>query len=275
MFISIPRNNIRRLDTRILLLIAIIQPITSIIVNYLFSVKFFTPFSLYTHHLLNATLQANLLILLLWWLFIFRLGKHNVASLWLDSTKLKVALKWGMAYWLILQMLAVIYLAAMGEPLAWHPHINREFGNLIGQLFGNALNEELIFRGIFFLQIYLILKDRGALSDGKAFLLAMVLSQLFFAVIHLPNRLLVKHTQDLVADQIRLFLMGCLFVLLYVRTRNLALNIVIHALINYPFRILQVQFPYQLVLILLFLITLIFYGKFHPHPIPATDDSAN
>lgn len=256
---SINIERIHKLDPKLLLLIVIIQPVLSILVNYAFSVDFFKPIAEMSYYFINSTLQANLISLLIFGFIIFKIGKHNLSSLWLTKEKLKTALWIGIIFWLIFQITVIIYVFFSKETLSLHPHINKEIGALLGQLFGNALNEELIFRGIFFLQLYIILRNR--LSNRMALIISIIITQLFFAVIHLPNRILVKHYENLIVDQIRLFIMGALFVLLYIRTQNFALCVIIHALCNYPLRIFNSDFPHGIAILAFYLLIMIFWKK--------------
>jgi len=107
-------------------------------------------------------------------------------------------------------------------------------GGLIAQLFGNALGEETVFRGFLFLQLFLVFRSR--LGERAAMLWAVVVSQVIFAVVHIPNRLLVKDTFgiDLLVDQVLVFILGVLFVLIYAGTRNLFFAVGAHALFNDP-----------------------------------------
>ncbi len=259
MISSIDITRIKKLDPGVLLLIAIIQPVFSLVANYLFTVNFYKPISIWSYGLINPTLQANIFTLLIFGFIIFKIGKHNFSSIWLNGEKLRSGLILGIIFWLIIQASVFLYLIFSGSSLLLHENIIKEIGGILGQLFGNALNEELVFRGIFFLQFYIITKKR--FSNRTAFLIAIIVSQLFFAVVHLPNRIMVKHFENLLLDQVRLFIMGILFVIFYVRTKNFALSVIIHSLFNYPLRIFAADFPYDLIVFIIFLLTMIFWNK--------------
>lgn len=258
MISSIDIARIHKLDPRVLLIIVIIQPISNVVLNYLFTINFYKPISVWSYYLINPTLQGNLIILPIFGFIIFKIGKHNFSSLWLNREKLKNGAILGIIFWLIIQTSVFLYMLLSGNPLSLHPNINKEIGALLGQLFGNALTEELIFRGIFFLQLYIILRKR--FSNRMAFLISIIVSQLFFAVVHLPNRIFIKHTANLFIDQIKLFIMGVLFVLFYVRTKNFTLSVIIHSLFNHPLRVFNGNLSYVLIVLILFLLTMIFWN---------------
>lgn len=260
MIYSINITKIHKLDPGVLIIIAIIQSIASLVTNYLYTIaNFFKAISEWSYYLINPTLQMNLIILIIFGFIIFKIGKHNLSSLWLSREKLRNGVILGIISWLIIQASVFLYMLLSGNPLSLHPNINKEIGALLGQLFGNALTEELIFRGIFFLQLYIIFRKR--FSERKAFLISIIVSQLFFAVHHLPNRIFIKHYANfLFIDQIKLLIMGVLFVLFYIKTKNFALTVIIHSLFNHPLRLFNGDFLYVLNVLILFLITMIFWN---------------
>jgi len=256
---SIDIERIHRLDHRILLIIAIIQPIFSLIVNYLFTIGFYKPLSVWSHHLINPTLQGGFIILLIFGFIIFKIGRHNFSSIWLNSEKLREGVIFGIIFWLLIQTSVAVFVISSENPLSFNPDINQEIGAFLGQLFGNALAEEFLFRGIFFLQLYIFLRDR--FSDRTAFLVSIIASQLFFAVSHIPNRVLIKHYDNFIIDQMKLFIMGILFVIFYIRTKNFILTVIIHSLLNYQLRIFEEDVIYPLVALVLFVSSLIFWNQ--------------
>ena len=259
MITSIDTSRIHRLDPKLLLIVGILQPIFSILTNYLFTIDFYNPISVWSHRLINATLQANLTLLIIWCFIIFKVGKHNLSSIWLTKQKLVRGIIIGITFWFIIQIVVFIYVFLSENPVSFNPNMNKEIGLILGQLFGNALNEEFLFRGIFFLQFYLLARKRY--SKQMALMIAIAGSQLFFAVSHLPNRILVKHYENLVVDQIKLLIMGTLFVIFYIRTENFALTVIMHSLLNYPLRLFESSSSYTLVVLTIFLLSIIFWNK--------------
>lgn len=107
-------------------------------------------------------------------------------------------------------------------------------GVLIGQVFGNALFEELAYRGFVFPQLYLRLHGDGE-RPWHGFLLTLLISQALFALVHIPNRLyLGMSAGEIAADLAMLIGWGVLFTLIYMRTDNIFLVTGVHALGNAP-----------------------------------------
>jgi membrane protease YdiL (CAAX protease family) len=110
-------------------------------------------------------------------------------------------------------------------------------GVLLGQAFGSAPLEETFFRGFLLVQLRAKLERsfrRPALAVGAA----LVVSQLAFALYHLPNLVLIPNAQVgsgplAIAVQVGLdFAIGLVFAGLYLRTGNLFLVMGVHALQN-------------------------------------------
>lgn len=103
---------------------------------------------------------------------------------------------------------------------------------LVAQLFGNALLEEIAFRGFLLPQFYLKLRRRGV----WALVLAAMGSQALFALAHVPNRLWVTGAApaELPGHLLMLFAMGLWFALVYLLTGNLFAAVGLHAIVNVP-----------------------------------------
>ena len=116
-------------------------------------------------------------------------------------------------------------------------------GNLLGQFFGNALYEEVLFRAFLLPQLLLAIKKKyRKWSWTKCFWLALIGSQLVFALIHIPNRLsLGAYTGvgSFIGDQLALFILGCLLASVFLLSRNIYAAIGIHAITNVPPLIIQ------------------------------------
>ena len=141
-----------------------------------------------------------------------------------------------MVFWLALQAVFGLVSVFQGG-LAWYS-VWREhgpgfvLGGLLGQLFGNALAEEVVFRGLLFPQ--LLLKMRRRWGQRKALVLAGLMSQAVFALLHIPNYLFVHHERFLVMDFVRLVLNGLLLLLVFLTAQNLLVAVGVHALWNTP-----------------------------------------
>ncbi|RMH15083.1 MAG: CPBP family intramembrane metalloprotease [Acidobacteria bacterium] len=191
-----------------------------------------------TGGLIEPNVVANLVPLLVVVGFgVFLVARLRPADLGLSRAGLPPALAATAAFWLTLQIAFVLF-GGGGVSLhpAWRdPGAGYVVGGVLGQLLGNALAEEAVFRGFLFPQ--LLLKMRHRLTGRTAFVLAALASQIVFAVLHLPNRLLVKGFElgpSLAADQARLVVHGLVFLALFLASRNLLVAVGVHALWNDP-----------------------------------------
>jgi membrane protease YdiL (CAAX protease family) len=167
------------------------------------------------------------------------------------------------AFWIAMQCGLAVWVMLFGEQLAF----NRAWttlgiawftGQLLGQLLGNALLEEMVFRGFFLPQFYL--KASARLRPIAALALALFASQVPFAMTHIPHRLLILDwpAERLLPDQLQLTAQALTYCAVYLITRNIFICVGLHALWNQPARLLTVPFVpdvqivwYSLVLILL------------------------
>jgi hypothetical protein len=107
-------------------------------------------------------------------------------------------------------------------------------GLVLAQIFGNALFEEIAYRGFLFPQLYLWLGARHR-NPWKRLGLALLLSQGAFALSHIPNRIYLGMTPDAIAlDLLLLLTWGTFYTIIYLRTDNLFVVVGAHALGNVP-----------------------------------------
>ena len=97
------------------------------------------------------------------------------------------------------------------------------FGELISQLFGNALFEEIVWRGFIFVQLFLLLKEREV---RRALLKALLISQGLFALMHLPFQLIAWGSTwaTLSFWLLATGIVGVIFAVVYIKTGNLYLD---------------------------------------------------
>lgn len=255
-------KEINKIDAKILILIVLLLPFNQIMLNYLFKIRFFVPLAHLTDYWIQPTLVANLLSLIVFSILIFVIGKHNLFSVWFTEEKLKIALLPVFVIWLLSQIITIAGTYYSKGELSFIGNINTLAGNLIGQLFGNAAFEELIYRGILFLQFYILLTHR--ITKKKALVISIVVSQILFALIHIPNRLLINQVDNLSLDLIGLFLAGVVLTIIYIRSENLVFVIGIHALINQPFNIIDTTFPMNMSIYIFIILTILLWNKIVP-----------
>ncbi|MGI8437877.1 MAG: CPBP family intramembrane glutamic endopeptidase [Chthoniobacterales bacterium] len=98
-------------------------------------------------------------------------------------------------------------------------------GIFLGQVLGNALFEEIVFRGFLFQQVRSRLLRAGR-RPTTALILGIGTSQAVFAAIHVPLRLKSGLALSaLPAELPLLFILGVLLALVYWRTGNLFVSV--------------------------------------------------
>jgi membrane protease YdiL (CAAX protease family) len=158
-----------------------------------------------------------------------------------------------LAVWGSTQLVHVSINLAVGMPIQLHADwaqlgVLAVLGLLIGQLLGNALYEEIVFRRVFVSQWY----DRSHALRSPAVRLLVVLVgvQFFFALMHIPHRLAVGVALgDLPEHLVRLTVDGLWYAWIYLQTRNLFFAVGVHALSNHPTLVpAQAMYPPRLLM---------------------------
>jgi membrane protease YdiL (CAAX protease family) len=217
-----------------------------------------------TGGLVQGPLIAGPLVFVVVGAVIFGVGRLRCSDVGWRLPDIGLALLVTLVFWVAMQAGLVLWVVGSGGQLQWNEVWNEPgapgwlFGQLIAQLLGNALLEEMVFRGYFLPQFYL--KALARFRPAAALLLALLVSQIFFALSHIPNRLFVNVylVHVWLGDQLGLLLLGLTFSVLYLVTRNLFVCVGLHSLYNQPVRLPAVPFSpgvktvwYALVLILL------------------------
>lgn len=121
-------------------------------------------------------------------------------------------------------------------------------GYLLAQLFGNALVEESVFRGFLLPQLFRRWRER--LAAPLALAAAVVVSQVAFALAHIPARLASGVAPaDLSLPLLSIACWGVCFALIYLHTGNLFLVMGFHALLNAPSILIETSLPPQRVVL--------------------------
>ena len=250
---------LKQLPVKWLVVILILVPVNQVAGNYLFTIGVFNPVTGLTAGLVNPTLQANLVGLVVFGTIIFHFGKIGLANIGASGNKIRTGLKWGLIIWLATQLMVLTLTLATGQPVEVVSTPLKYTGNFIGQLMGNALLEELLYRGILLLQIYLLLRRNSA--HGKSLVIALVISQLIFSLSHIPNRLLLKPQVDLLPDLATLLLAGLVLALIYLRTTNFVFVVMVHTFINTPFTIINTNLPAAQIMATLALVVTVIWPR--------------
>src|SRR5690606_32476700 len=179
-------------------LFLVVQIVFSLVTNFvIFASDVFDPIIKATQGLINITLIANLIGLVLipgiLFLLVARLRPANLGLLpeKVGSGVLVTLLIWGLAQ--VFGLIAALTLTGEAQISSHWSQSGTPFvlGLLAGQLFGNALLEEIEFRGFLLPQLY----HRLRIDDRRRKLaLAILLSTLIFTLLHLPNRIAMGYS---------------------------------------------------------------------------------
>ncbi len=150
------------------------------------------------------------------------------------------------AIWGILQVIGLILCEIQFGTLPFNPlwaqsGILLVLYPLFSQIFGNTLYEESVFRGFLLPQFYLLMNKKPN-RVKRDMLFALLVSNSLFSAEHIPIRLISGY--PLIELPFNLFiqgLIGILFSLVYLRTKNLFITMGIHSLWNTPTWILNVD----------------------------------
>ncbi len=142
--------------------------------------------------------------------------------------------------WLVLNVCFLTFALATNtavqfDPSCSEPGARHKISEFVGQIAGNALAEEIVYRG-FFSDARLVAAP--ASFEKRLWLwaaLAILFSAAIFAVLHVPNSPMQGRYESALAiarDQAGLMFGGLFFGWLYLRTRNLFFVIGGHVLVN-------------------------------------------
>lgn len=168
------------------------------------------------------------------------LGRLRLRDLGVTRSAAIVAAAVTAGAWAMAQIVALVGALVAGDGIALDPGFGGEAGaQLVGQLFGNALQEEILFRG--FLLVQLVLVARRWWRPGPAWVLAIVISQSYFALTHIPQRWIIQdiHGWVLLTNLGSVMWFGILSAGIFVRTGNLMLVVGYHALSNIPLTVFR------------------------------------
>jgi len=193
---------------------------------------------------------------------IFGLGRLRPAEVGLIAAKLPEAIVVTVLLWIVTQALLVTGAwLSMGEvpinPRWAERGITVVIGALLAQLFGNALAEEIIYRGFLLPQTWLKLHGGLLARPGWRLVLAVLISQSVFALSHIPNRIFNGMTPaEMLPDMVMLLVFGAYYAFIYLRMGNLFIAVGVHALANAPTSIVQSDLPAPLLMVLALIVAL-------------------
>ena len=215
---------------------------TSVVNLIVFPADVFRPVADVTAGLIQSTLIVNLigLVIIVIGIIIFagRLKGKDVGIIWPLIPK---ALVVTIGLWFATQIIGLVINIISGRGLGldsmWqNTRLTVVIGSIIAQIFGNALLEEIEYRGFLLPQIFLKLNSRKfVLRRNYRIAAALVISQVVFSLSHIPNRLFLgEHFSEWPLDFFTLLGIGVLYGLIYLRTGNIFIAVGVHALANIP-----------------------------------------
>lgn len=192
-----------------------------------------------TAGLVSATMAAYLLVFAGLWCILRIRGGLRLRDIGLHSGTIRSGLLITLVMWLLTNGIHAVAGAASGHALTLHPDWQRQgvltvIGTFLGQLLGNALCEEIVYRHVLITQ--LMARAKGRLkSPAVRLALVLLVTQAAFAAVHIPHRLRNGLPPErLPGNLFVLLLMGLIYSWGYLQTRNLVFVVGWHSLSNTP-----------------------------------------
>lgn len=191
---------------------------------------------------LTATLLMAIIIVGGWFGFVGGLRRRDLGlpTGWDAGWKLLNAVLMTYLLWGVAQLVVVggglAGLTSVVMNPAWVRPLNPEWiGASIVTVIAAAALEEVMYRGFLFVHLLLALRRWGVPGRWGPMAGALIGSQALFGLNHIPaGRVAGLEGTMLLLYVLQVTLVGILFVVLFLQTRNLLLVIAVHALINNP-----------------------------------------
>jgi len=235
-----PLTDVRQTRTSVLGLFLVLDYALVTLAVLLLAAGTFAPVSHATRGLLSQTLLVNLLVGLVAAGVVLGPGRLRPEHIGLIRSKLPFGIAVTVGLWAVVEVIEAVLALVMDGSITLAPDWSEigataTVGLLLGQLFGNALYEDVAYRGFLFPQLLLKARARWPTDAGRAMAGAMVVSQVLFALRHVPGDLVAGTGPAAIALHLLIVtVIGIALVLLYRRTGNLFIVIGVHALIDAP-----------------------------------------
>ena len=205
-----------------------------------FKQEWSAPITQATAGLINGTLQAYIIQFIIIGTLFWCIGRLRFHDLALFRKKILPGIAWTVVIWGAAQIVQLIESGGDATwALGWGTH---SIGNFLGQIFGNALYEEIFFRAFLISQIFVLLRIAGMRRTIPMLIIAILVSQFIFTIGHVPNRLYkgrYENWQAVWNDQLSLFISGLFLAAYFLLTNNIFIAVGIHALSNVPMPLVE------------------------------------
>lgn len=219
----------------ILLVIAVQYPLAAFFNLMMFHQPWLHSVARATDGLVGGTIIAYALMLpIVLGGIIFLLARLRPGDVGLRKQDIAPAIVWTIAVWAVMggaQALAQTSQFRF-DPSWTRPGAGPTVGAFLAQIFGNALYEEIVYRGFLTVQLMLWLEGLGR---RHAIWIAVIAAQAIFATIHIPMLLDRGLSWPAIAGVMpELFLAGAALAALYLITGNVLVAVGVHALVDAP-----------------------------------------
>ena len=270
-YIRVNLNETNRTSIYIIIAVAIfVIGLNIFFNNFIFERGYFSIIEEKTNYILQDSLVIYFIkFLIIIVLIILVIGRLRFKDLGLEKKKILPALIVVISIWLFYQIVGLIYTFSLNGSVVFDNAIlddgwNVVLGQTIAQIFGCGPYEEIVYRAFFIVQIYLLLKKQNHEEPNKiskkSLALSLLITQIFFALIHIPNRIYKNQPlNEYWMDMFSLFMYGIVFSLIYLRTDNILIVAGIHALLNRTTSLFMPQFYGWIITWILSIIIVVFY----------------
>ena len=218
----------------------------------------------YTGSILHPTFTGYVLLSICMGYLLCYIGGLRAKDFAIFHKQILPAVGFTLLAWAIIQLSPLLSGDALVVDPTWSEQgelMHRFSQFFIGQLFGNALYEELFYRALLISQFTILFLKKC--STTKALIFAVICSQLLFALIHIPHRIVNGIPFDqMVVSMANLFFISLLFTALFLLSKNIFIPVGVHALGNRSPNIFeQCDDQFGLISIILIFLAILFWKR--------------
>ncbi len=219
----------------ILILVIVLQSAWPLFCNFvLYPTGILQSFSRLTGYIVNHVFLTNAIAFLFAGFLLCYIGGLRSKDFALFSKKILPAVWFTIFAWAIIQLSPLAFGYELVVNTTWSEEgmlANKLSRFFTGQIFGNALYEELFFRAMLISQLAILFRKKC--SNSKSIIFAIICSQIIFSLMHIPHRIVNDIPVDQMAGNLTaLFIAGLLFVTLFSLSNNIFVVVGVHALAN-------------------------------------------